>query len=1107
MNEKAVQDSAERNKVVTEIDDSYIVEAGAGTGKTSLLLKRVKNIIMSEKAKLNEIVIITFTEKAAAELKIKLRNELETAYRKEGTRKSKIIEHALEDFERGNISTIHSFAASMLRERPVEASVDPQFKVADELTLSLLFDEAWKKWLDMEMEYSASPLKKALRFGVTLGSIKEVAQNILANRELYKGKPSKADASLSSFLKEYEKNAVKLMDLGSKHCTNEEDKGYQQIHQLYHYLQGLKQSKTEDKVLAIIEMHISRRSGNKKNWDPEETCSEVKDIFERFGNEIEDFKKKIAQDICAELADWLGGFLTYFDLEKREKGYLDFEDLLIYARDMLRGERNNKEARRYFQNRYKYIFVDEFQDTDPLQTEIIFFLSEEVPEASRWNNVKVKTGKLFIVGDPKQSIYRFRRADIEIYNQAKNLLLERGKQSNIQVNFRSVPSIITWVNNFFSDLIKREADYDFQPDYIPIEANRKEIQKPGSVIMVTPPEGIIEEKRNINEMRELESRYVASLIRYVVDHKKWKVFNKRDRCLRETRFSDFAILLRKTTGIEHYEYSFRNFDIPYRIVGSKHFYKKQEVISLLSVLKAIDNPSDELSIVCALRSEFFSHSDEEIFLFKESGGDFNYLRNKKLNDKISISLNVLHKLHSERNKRGIPLLLMDLFHQTKVIELNYLKPLGEQRVANLLKILDMARTHERTELSNFKNFTKWLDEMQVEEREVEESPISEEDDDAVRMMTIHKAKGLEFPYVILGMLESSTRKKNKFLVDRLHGRFEFMLGDLEPASFEQLKELEEKREDAEEKRIFYVAATRAREKLVLPIFSKNKAGGIITYLEGRIPENKRDLRGKEEQAIFFFDECSLNLQTKETQPFKTKFQDQYLQNDFSKIIERKENWLSYLSDLKKSAGEGWKLKSATSVKEELLLGKESGTIKKEDRGIEIGKAVHAILSEIDLIKPKDIEKWSQFKVLQSAVPNIAKKVSILVQNAFGMPTLKEAAMNRYFKEVPFSIAVSNTILEGNIDLLYEKDGAFIAADYKTDKVANDLEIGERMKHYKVQAAVYAYALSKILEKNIKEIHFLFLNIQKERVIAIDQKIIDYGKSLVTSCDSPINFET
>ncbi len=1108
MAQQSLKDKEQRDLATAELDRSFIVEAGAGTGKTSLLLERVKNVITSEKAEMRHLVIITFTEKAAAELKMRLRNRLEEEYKKTQKKRKKkessLLVKALEDFEHASISTIHSFAAAMLKERPVEAKVDPQFDVADDLTLSLLFDESWRNWLEMEMHYSAPALARALKLGITIEAIREIAVKIVNNRDLYNGKPIRVNASVSHFLKTFEKDVAALLRQGKKHCTDREDKGYQQIQRLKHDLEGFRAGKAEEYARLIFDISISSKKGNRRNWKPARVCDEIKKLFEKLQITIEGIKEKLAQDICADLADWLGGFLKYMEQEKRNRGYLDFEDLLISARDMLR---DNTQARGYFQKRFRYIFVDEFQDTDPLQTEIIFFLSEKTPKAEGWDQVNVKEGRLFLVGDPKQSIYRFRRADVEIYNRAKNLLLKRGKRSDIVMNFRSAPSIVRWVNHLFSDLIKSEGEYEFQPDYSPIEAERNESYEESSVIMITAPEDTLRDQENLDNMRALESRYIASLIRSAIEKRTWMVQEKRGEDPRECRFSDFAILFRKTTGIGHYEEAFRAYDIPYRIVGSRYFYKRQEVISLLSVMKAIDNPSDEISVVAALRSEFFGHSDEELFLFKERGGRFHPLKNKKSSDEISRSFDLLCRLHWERNTKSISLVLMNLFHETKAMALNYLKPQGEQRVANLLKIVDMARLHEKTALSHFKSFTRWLEEMQVEEREAEESPTIEEDDDAVRMMTIHKAKGLEFPFVIVGLLESGGRKKESFIVDRASGRFEFAFAGLKPERYEKLKDLEERRADAEERRIFYVAATRAKEKLILPIFPKRRSGGIITYLEGKLPENVRSLRGKDINGLFFFDESQLSLESVETQPFKVIFDEEYLQRDFSDIVEKRNGWLKHLSELKQKAVGGLALKSATSIKEEISLDEESGAIKKMDRNLEIGKAVHAILSEIDLDRSSDIEKWAQLKMARFSDPTMAREVTDLVRKALAMNTLREAISNRYYREVPFSLEMNDVMLEGSIDLLYEKEGYYIAADYKTDKIATAKDMEKRMRNYEIQASIYAFALSKILKKDFREIRFLFLNIEDERAIPIDEARIERGRSLIDDGDQQIKWET
>ncbi len=1106
--ENNLRDGDARRNATRDIGNSYVVEAGAGTGKTTILLERVENILLQEKASLSEIVIITFTEKAAAELKIKLRNRLQALYR--DPEHAMVIERALEEYEKSTISTIHSFAASMLRERPVEAKINPGFEVADELTSSLLFDEVWQKWIEDQMERSPGALRRVLHFDVGLASIKETAALLLLNRDIREGKPRGEDILLSGLIARLKEIDNEFIAITERSCVENEDKGYQQIVDFHSIVQRLDEMNDEEQQeREIFELSITVTRGAQANWSDPSQLKRVKELFREVSDIIEHFRRQLAQDICADIAVWLDGFIDYYNAQKMKRGYLDFEDLLIHARDMLK---ENMEVRNYFQNRYRYILVDEFQDTDPLQAEIVFFLSESKPEAKSWEEVKVKRGKLFIVGDPKQSIYRFRRADTEIYAAAKDILVRDGKEENVFVNFRTVPSIIRWVNATFSDLMGDPVIQDVQVLYIPIEPDRNEEGDARNVILLYPSmeeEISTKDRINIDEVRTVESRYIASLIRHAVE-KGWKVKDKKSGLMRDARFSDFAILFRTTTGMSIYEESLRAFDVPYRIIGGKHFFRKQEVMSLLAVMKAVDNPLDESSIVAALRSDFFGHSDEEIFLYRENGGSLNYMQQKRNDIPICVSLDLLRALHEELSKKEIAAVLMDIFKHTRALELFYLKPQGEQRIANLLKIVTMARMHERIHISNFKSFAAWLEGMFIEEREGEESPISEDDDDAVRIMTVHKAKGLEFPFVILASLESGQMKSDTFIVDRRMKRFEFSLGRLTPKRFLALNEIEEQRREAEEQRIFYVAATRARDKLILPVFPKRWKNGFMQYLRGRVPENKAEYRGANinGQHAFFFDDGLLEKRIKELKPFRIDFDEPSLNSDFSEIARKRDVMLNRISESKMEARKGITIVSATLLKEEISEEKEIQMVRSLSRGTHVGSAVHEILSMIDLTRPVPFRSDYFQRSLEMRYPGISTEVIVLVERALASRTLREAmSARRVIREMPFSIDISGRLLEGAIDMLFERDGKFIAVDFKTDSVTNEKEIDERMSRYSIQAAVYALALSFLRGIDVREIRFLFLNTGKERIITIDRDIIERGRSIAVGNGLPIIFET
>ncbi len=1105
--ENNLRDRSARINATSDIGNSYAVEAGAGTGKTTILLERVQNILLQEKASLSEIVLITFTEKAAAELKIKLRNRLQALYRDPGN--ARIIGRALEEYEKSTISTIHSFAASMLRERPVEAKINPGFEVADALTSTLFFDEIWQEWIEDQMENAPEALRSPLHFDVRLPSIKETAALILLNRDIRDGKPAKENVSLSDRIAQLEKISSELVAIAERFCVENADKGYRQIVDFHAIVQRLHGMNEEQKKRELFDMSIIPARGAQANWSDPSQLKRAKELFKEVSAITDHFRHQLAQNICADIAAWLDGFIDHYDAQKKKRGYLDFEDLLIHARDMLK---ENMEVREYFQKRYKYILVDEFQDTDPLQAEIVFFLSEIKPKAKNWEEVKVKKGKLFIVGDPKQSIYRFRRADTDIYAAAKNILVRDGREENVFVNFRTVPSIVRWVNETFSDLMGDAEMRDVQVGYIPIEPDRDEERNESNVILLYPSleeEISIKERMNIGEIRAVESRYIASFVRHAVE-KKWKVKDKKTGFMRDARFSDFAILFRKTTGMSIYEESLRAFDVPYRIVGGKHFFRKQEVMSLIAVMKAIDNPLDETSVVAALRSEFFGHSDEEIFLFRENGGSFDSMRQEREDLPINVSLNLLRDLHEELSRKEIADVLMNIFQRTKVLELFYLKPQGEQRIANLLKIVSMARMHERIHISSFKSFAAWLKEMFIEEREGEESPVSEEDDDAVRVMTIHKAKGLEFPFVIIAFLESGQMRSDTFIVDRKMRKFEFSLGQLIPTRFLELKEIEERRKEAEEQRVFYVAATRTRDKLILPIFPKKWKNGFIEYLCGRVPENRSEFRGMNinSQHAFFFDDGILEKQMKELKPFRIDFNERSLNDDFSEIIGKRDVLLNRISESKRNARKGLAAVSATSLKEEISGEREIVMMRSLSRGTRVGSAVHEILAMIDLKRPISIRNSEFQKSLEILYPGISTEVIALVEKARVSRTLKEAvSAKRMVREMPFSIDIGERLLEGAIDMLFERNGEFIAVDFKTDSVTDEKQIDKRMSEYTVQAAIYSLALSFLPGIHVKEIRFLFLNAGEERVITIDRDIIERGRSIATSSSLPVDFET
>ncbi|MGE5254091.1 MAG: UvrD-helicase domain-containing protein, partial [Planctomycetaceae bacterium] len=430
----SLADEAEREIARNDLDRSLAVEAGAGTGKTTLLVDRILSLLRERRAALDEIVAITFTEKAAGELKVRLREAIEKALLLSPPAEADFLGQALGELERAPISTIHSFCSSLLRERPVEASLDPNFEPLDEMGMDLFFQEIWDQWLGTEMEKKPAVLRQALALGMEMDPLSRLVRQIYENRDLLPKAPlPQPSCSLEVFIETLGKEIERAWDLARSDCRKEEDLGYQAILGLRAKVKELKEASPERQEVILFRDLQIKAQGNKSNWKAPASCDAQKQILKELARELETLKDTLRARVMAGLVGWVQGFVAAMEEEKARRGILDFQDLLILSRNLLR---DNKEVREYFQRIFRYLLVDEFQDTDPLQVEVVFFLAEKGAQANRWEEVGLQPGKLFLVGDPKQSIYRFRRADIETYEKARERLISKGAGVDIVQNFR-----------------------------------------------------------------------------------------------------------------------------------------------------------------------------------------------------------------------------------------------------------------------------------------------------------------------------------------------------------------------------------------------------------------------------------------------------------------------------------------------------------------------------------------------------------------------------------------------------------------------------------------------------------------------------------------------
>jgi len=809
-----------RQRAASEHTTTFLVEAGAGTGKTTVLLTRLLSLLRSGRCRADRLAAITFSEKSTTEIRTRLRAELEIALAGPlGEEERANLRSARWQLERAQIATIHAFCAALLRERPVEARVDPHFSTLSQFEAKLVQTEVWREWLAQEMDRSPTILKQALRAGLTPAHIETLRDFVLEQRDCLTFLPAPVPSSLA----ELQAAGLRLLpQLGAckSDCRTGADRAFSHIQRL----ETLVPKDDDEASWEHFLLHDPRdviagaTIGSKANWRPSSTLDDVRALLRRLGEQYGETRGRWFHNLTIGLVRWLEGYLRAYTEKKREQSQLDFTDLLLVTRGIVK---TNLDVRRYFQRRFDCLLVDEFQDTDPLQAEIVFFLAEQEPRAPEWTAVTLRPGKLFLAGDPQQSIYRFRRADLEVYTQVRNVIARQGEILVLADNFRTRAPVLTWMNETFAPAFA-ETTSD-QPSYQPLSATRTEATG-RDLIAVPIPAELLPARATRDNLRRAEARTIAAMLKQTVTYGTLAVWGDRAKDYR-----DVAVLFRTHRAMEAYEEAFANAGVPYRVVGGRRYSSRQEVEDLRRLLLAIERPTDPAVIVAVLRSSVFGFSDEELVQFVGAGGEFDALHpavpaHLAGAERFTAAFATLRGLYEGAVEMGPAALLYQLYKRSHLIPLFALRPHGAQRVANLLKLIDIAYALTARGGRTLAALNRFLTQQDVVGEE-EEAFLTDEDDNAVRFLTVHKAKGLEFPVVVLADMTDAPvrgRTAKTGIVERLSGTLELRVGPqtltCTTQGWQKAESREQAREVAEEWRLRYVAAARVRDHLVLPIW-------------------------------------------------------------------------------------------------------------------------------------------------------------------------------------------------------------------------------------------------------------------------------------------------
>jgi len=1156
----ALADQAARDRICNDLDTTLVVEAAAGTGKTTALISRILAGIVAGRVSLAGMVAVTFTDFAAGELKLRLRLAIEKARREaESKEANDYLTKAVRELEEARIETIHSFCADLLREHPVEAAIDPLFTVAPDDLIFPLFDLAFERWFENQLAAPSEGVRRILRriprrefsFAKTATLTKRprdigpkrilrgAAWELLKERDF-----STPWRQPSGFDRKTEIDALvaEILELGEWSLSGDPEQWFtKSLSYLHRFVseitrvESLGGTRDYDGIEARLFGLLPgwKAKNYKAYWTrddfPKDELLERRDALKL---RVEQFVNKAGADLAPRLRAELWPIIDEFEQLKDRAGYVDFLDLLVRTRDLIR---DNREIRLELQDRFTHIFVDEFQDTDPLQAEILMLLAADNPEQREWREIKPVAGKLFIVGDPKQSIYRFRRADVGLYQEVKrNIIDAGGALVELNVSFRSVPEIQQAVNAAFEPLM---AESSTQARYVPLAPPQRDSSSQPAIIAlpVSRPYGDFGKVVDWKIDSSLPGD-VASFIDWLLNESGWTV-SERERpeervpiearhvCLLFRRLRHF-----NTDVTREYVQALEEHLIPHLLVGGSSFHSREEIEAIRNALTAIEWPDDELAVFATLHGPMFAFNDSQLLAYRTRTRSLHPFApvpadlHESLTD-IAEALGILRELHRQRNRRPISETIGKLLGLTRAHAGFAHWSTGEQALANIMRLTDMARKAERNGLISFRAFVDWLDE-QAESGDVGDAPIMEEGIDSVRIMTVHKAKGLEFPVVILVDITAKDSREPSKWVDQAAGISATRLAGCTPIEVQEHHEEEKRIEKEEAARVLYVASTRARDLLVVSAIGDHPYEGWLSALNPIIypaatnsfhpltkeplgcplfgddtvmdrPDNAFRRPGSVSPGlhqpqvgnhrVVWWDPASVAT-TGSGRP--TSRLTEFLKEDETKIhsqegIRVHEEWQAQRTSLRAAASNAqFKVTTATAFRPVIEEDHfdEATDVKVESleidwrrpHGKRFGTLVHAVLAALKLSADRDTVADAarlQGRILGAREEEVEAATKTVIQ-ALRHPLMQQAAeaelAGHCRREVSVAVKLEDGLMvEGIVDLAFQSESnpaGWTVIDYKTD-----FELSGRLEEYKRQVGIYARAISHATSQPVRAI--------------------------------------
>lgn len=1105
-------DQAQRELIVSELDQSMLVEAAAGTGKTTSMIARMIALLESGRCEIDSMAAVTFTRKAAAQIRVRFQNDLEQAWLKArhqaqsssesaGSRQRherlQRLANARDHQQRCFIGTIHSFCARLLRERPVEAAAPLDFHEIEEAQDAELRRRAWRQYVDTLLAVDDPIVQELEQVGLRLSRSSQQRRQVIDElEELGLELPQLGGAFMSmadypdvqqwpaesrtlpdlaparQALLEYidHLNSLQLRDRSAGSCNL-----IPKINRLTLAERHLRWQERDVDLMSLLE-HFEAKTTKPtlKQWQNDQLIKKESDQLAK-DEETRwiEFRDQWAAPLLlawrehryAKVIQVLLPALDVYQKLREDINALNFQDLLLRARDLLL----LPHVRRYFHRRITHLLVDEFQDTDPLQAELMMLLTADDVDEQHWHACRPTPGSLFVVGDPKQSIYRFRRADMEIYFAVREILSKCATIVNLSANFRSSAAMVDWVNETFDSVFPTELNRR--------QAPRRSLEHGGGAALgdaLGPPteRSWMDENRYASQAARAEAAWIAKRVQQLMaEHP-------------DLRPEHFLLLTSTKARLHIYAEALQRAGIPHEVTGGNELNNSPELTLLQQLLRALTRTDDAVALLGLLRSELFGIADDTLFRWRQDAERLQLYADPPEDDegqdadmaRLAAALDQLRQYEQWLSRLPLPIAVERVANHAGLMA--RAAAASSARAGALGKAIELLRAGAIE--GSATDLLDRLDALVDDTERRDGVPGATPDLAPMRVMNLHQAKGLEAEVVFLADPSGSRHGPIRMHIDRTGDQprgclaiYSGLMAEEKyrrkdrllacPVGWSELEAEERAFLDAERERLMYVAGTRAASKLI--VCPREGHNNPWAFFQGRVPDSADD-------TVLSFES---------TEPSGEAEQPEESEEELAKTAELaaaaiEQRWAA---GVRPTYGLG-------ALKEMALKGAPKKPTGEDDDGAYWGSAVHALLETMLVAPDSDVRRVARDAIReqglrQARVDELLDMWHGVRQSAIWRRASRSS--QRYCEAPVCSLLPASlrglaesaelpTLTRGVIDLVFREEAGWVIVDYKSDAITL-IEVQAAARHYRPQLQAYAAVWTHLSGEPVVETGVLF----------------------------------